>query len=175
MGDLSHVDPAAFYEWLRERVESRDCGHGTDCWVWTLWLTHKGYAYADIPTRLAGTKARVRVHRAAYEILVEPIPAELVTDHLCRNRACVNPAHIEPVTAAENTRRALCKPGSRKTSGLDRVSAQRQRWGITETHCRHGHAFTLENTLFRPNGSRRCNACLISHRRTYRERLRAMA
>jgi hypothetical protein len=47
----------------------------------------------------------IRAHRFAYELLVGPIPEGLVIDHLCRNRRCVNPAHLEPVTAEENWRR----------------------------------------------------------------------
>jgi hypothetical protein len=47
------------------------------------------------------------VHRDVYEQLVGPIPEGLVLDHLCRNRSCCNPAHLEPVTTAENVRRGL--------------------------------------------------------------------
>lgn len=69
------------------------------CWVWRGG-TVNGYGR----TSVAG-KA-VAVHRAAYEVLVGPIPEGLTLDHLCRNRACYNPAHLEPVTLSENVRRA---------------------------------------------------------------------
>lgn len=70
------------------------------CWLWTRPLSATGYASMG----LDGTK--VRAHRFAYELLVGPISKGLTIDHLCRVRHCVNPAHMEPVTQAENSRRA---------------------------------------------------------------------
>jgi hypothetical protein len=55
--------------------------------------------------------ASVSPHRFAYELLVGPIPAGLVLDHLCRNRLCVNPNHLEPVTNSENPRRGRVARG----------------------------------------------------------------
>ena len=69
------------------------------CWEWTAGLFATGYGgfqYGGRP---------VAAHRWAYEALVGPIPEGLELDHLCRNRKCVNPAHMEPVTHKENTLR----------------------------------------------------------------------
>lgn len=72
------------------------------CWLWTARPSKNGYGGIS----LGGQRApRVYAHRLAYELLVGPIPPGLVLDHLCFNKLCVNPDHLEPVTAAENTRR----------------------------------------------------------------------
>lgn len=84
-----------------------------------------------------GRLGRRGAHRASYIERVGPIPEGLVLDHLCNNPRCINPDHLEPVTDAENHRR----------------KAERQ------THCKHGHEFTPENTYIAPSGSRHCRAC----------------
>jgi hypothetical protein len=81
-------------------------------------------------------------HRVAWEHLHGPVPVGLELDHLCRNRACVRPDHMEPVTHAENMAR-----------GEVFGSAQRQR-----THCPKGHAYDEANTRH-ANGRRHCRAC----------------
>ncbi len=113
------------------------------CWLWTGALDSDGYGNVN------RSKKSVGAHRYAYELLVGPIPAGMVLDHICRNRRCVNPAHLDPVTNRENILRGegACARHARKT------------------HCVHGHEFTPENTRIRPNGSRRCVACVAAYNR----------
>lgn len=110
--------------------------NGTPCWVWTGGKTH-GYGEFHI-----GGK-NFHAHRLAYEMLVGPIPSGLDLDHLCRNRACVHPMHLEPVTRQVNLLRG---------EGLPAIRAR-------VTHCPAGHPYDLINTYNRPNGTRGCRTC----------------
>lgn len=81
---------------LRERWDVDANG----CWIWNGAISRYGYGVFN------PCHAKVeRAHRRVYQELVGPIPEGLVLDHLCRVKACVNPAHLEPVTTQENTRR----------------------------------------------------------------------
>lgn len=104
------------------------------CW---LWLAHTAAGYGRF--RLSNPRRIEGAHRVAYELLIGPIPEGLDIDHLCRNRSCVNPAHLEPVTRGENVRR-----GAR---------------GRLVTHCPQGHAYDEPNTYVDPQGLRHCRAC----------------
>ena len=73
------------------------------CWQWTASRDRDGYGRFLVGKNL-------HAHRLAYETLVGPIPDGLESDHLCRNRPCVCPAHIEPVTHAVNKQRGVCAP-----------------------------------------------------------------
>lgn len=105
------------------------------CWLWTA-MTYRGYGRFQI-----GRKA-MQSHRVGYELVRGPIPAGLELDHLCREHACVNPAHLEAVTHQENVARGNVGRANRR-----------------KTHCAHRHPFTPENTYVAPNGERRCHAC----------------
>lgn len=85
-----------------QRFEShvqRDGANG--CWLWTAYVRPNGYGRFMV----AAGKAEY-AHRFAYELWVGPIPAGMCLDHRCRNRRCVNPAHLEPVTQLENLLRS---------------------------------------------------------------------
>lgn len=124
-------------ERLWSQVESTPLG----CWMWTGSTDTHGYGRMKIDGRYQPT------HRVAYELLVGPIPNGLVIDHLCRNRACLNPAHVEPVANAENVLRGV-GPTARNAS---------------KTHCVNGHEFTVETTIIRGSGPRAgrraCRTC----------------
>lgn len=82
------------------------------CWIWT-GNVHPTTGYGHFVRKGVRTPL---AHRASYELLVGPIPTGLQIDHLCMVKACVNPAHLEPVTPAENTRRARAASAIRRTS-----------------------------------------------------------
>ena len=110
-----------------------------DCWVWTGGLNGVGYGqfYVGGP----GT-GKAYAHRWSYEFHIGPIPDGLHLDHLCRNRACVNPWHLEPVSVRENLLRG------EGPSALHAV----------KTHCPAGHPYSGEN-LRVTNGARHCREC----------------
>lgn len=112
-----------------------------DCWVWTA---AKASGYGRFNT---GGNRLVLAHRYAYEGMVTAVPEGLDLDHLCRNRACVNPYHLDPVTRSVNLSRGA---GPR----------QKRAWSADRTHCGRGHELTAENTYSPPGrGGRYCRQC----------------
>lgn len=103
-----------------------------ECWVWT-GATRGGYGRVKLST-LGQT---VSTHRLSYEHHVGPIPDGKVLDHLCRNRACMNPAHLEPVTHQENIRRG--EAGKRKQTEREkarRAAALRKHYSDPENRAK---------------------------------------
>ena len=123
------------------------------CWLWTGSRTATGYGTFTLRTGVARS-----AHRYAYEVMVGSIPEGLELDHLCRVRHCVNPDHLEPVTHAENMRRAV------SPRGLDN-------WNGAKTHCPNGHPYNGAN-LYEYRGRRYCKACRREQVRTSRTRMR---
>lgn len=114
-------------------------GSESDCWEWRAARSRSGYGLFRVGG--AGTSP-VNAYLVAYEIMVGAIPDGAFLDHLCRNRLCVNPSHLEPVTPRVNTLRGV-GPTARNAA---------------RTHCHRGHAFTPENTIVHPLG-RNCREC----------------
>lgn len=101
-----------------------DCPNG--CWEWQLRLNDGGYGLFSV----YGGAGPVLAHRLALHVAGRPVPEDMTVDHLCRNRRCINPDHLDIVTRGVNSLRG---------DGYYAVNARK-------SHCAHGHEFTDENT-----------------------------
>lgn len=135
---------------LPDRIETK-IRRSESCWDWKPGIP---------PSSRYGSvwwKGRMRpAHRVVFELLRHPVPDGLELDHVCKNRACVNPDHLEPVTHRENMVRYL-----------------RQRYAA-QTHCKRGHKLTLENLVKRKpyEGKKAQRTCKACHREREKKRRR---
>lgn len=134
-GGYAATDPQVRFWRFVERTDG--------CWLWRGALSTAGYGVFGAE-RVEGKNRYALAHRFAFELLVDRIPDGLTLDHLCRVRACVNPAHLEPVDQRTNTLRGLA-PSARNA---------------IKTECDHGHPFNTDNTRVDPQtGQRSCWTC----------------
>ena len=124
----SRIDPIIRFWAKVQKVES-------GCWLWLAQHNKRGYSVFALHHGHP-----FFAHRYSYQLHKGQIPQHLQLDHLCRNRGCVNPDHLEPVTGRENLRRGINTNRSK-------------------THCIKGHPYDLANTYFRLNGQRGCRRC----------------
>lgn len=134
---------------MRKSAEDRFMSHVEKteaCWNWTGSIS---LGYGKFGVNENGKWKSVWTHRFSYEMFKGPIPENLHIDHLCRNRKCVNPDHLEAVTQKINLLRGVGSPA---------VNA-------VKTHCKWGHEFTDDNIYKDTNGK----GCLTCKRRRKKE------
>lgn len=124
------------------------------CWIWQACLTSRGYGRFNVGA--SGGCRIVFAHRFSYELLVGPIPKGLELDHVCRNKSCVNPRHLKPVTHRQN----LTAPGSQ-------VGIPSGQLKLSKTHCPSGHELSGDNVRLDKNGHRKCKTCLRDRNRNW--------
>lgn len=142
---LKTLMPTRVQGTLEERFWAKVDAEGI-CWEWTANLTDDGYGKIKVDGKMRSS------HRVAWEMLVGPIPETMQLDHLCRNRACCNPDHLEVVTSREN-----CLRGRVAMRGLN-----------LKTHCKNEHEYTPENTYvykYKGKVKRGCRTCRRAYER----------
>ena len=120
----------------------------TGCWLWSGTIANTGYGQVWVMGR------RFSAHRFFYQSHVGPINSSQVVDHLCRNRSCVNPAHMELVTNKENILRGISP------------SAENAR----KTECKRGHKLEGDSVYLYMGKVRMCRLCRVEATKRWREK-----
>lgn len=135
--------PSVLYRLFSGMSVSKD-----KCWVWSRAPGPSGYGSFR-------WRGNMRPYKVTYELLIGPVPRGLELDHLCRNKLCCNPDHLEPVTHKENILRGQ-SPAA--------INAKK-------THCPSGHKYSKENTIVLFNSKktkiRRCRTCAQAYQRKW--------
>ncbi len=124
-----------------------------ECWEWTDTPARNGYGILKVNYK------RILAHRLSYMLHYGAIPKGLMVRHVCDNRLCVRPEHLELGTALDNMR--------------DKIDRGRAHW-LTVTHCPKKHPYSGENLVGKP-GARRCRTCKNATQRAYTARKRQKA
>jgi hypothetical protein len=132
-----------------ERITRNVLVNANGCWVWTKYRDRNGYGRLYVGNRV------VLAHRFAYEAFIGPVPNGLPLDHLCRNRACCNPRHADPVPQVQNLHRS--------PETVNTINA-------AKTACPRDHPYDSVNTYVDSTGARHCRACRSDANRRYRDR-----
>ncbi|MGW0052081.1 HNH endonuclease signature motif containing protein [Nocardia nova] len=146
----AHGTPTPVRKTVEQRFREKYVVSESGCWIWTACLDREGYGQFGVGR---GHRA---AHRVSFELHRGPIPEGHELDHLCRTPACVNPAHLDPVTHTENVHRGESWSGK----------------NIRKTHCPGGHPYDRENTYLNKHGHRGCRACarIRANRRYHQSR-----
>ncbi len=141
--------------WQKVRVAN------SGCWEWVAYCDKDGYGKYSLAS--VSSVCGRGVHRITYHHFIARIPEGMQIDHLCRNRRCCNPEHLEAVTVGENVNRSL-----------NYIALNRRK-----THCPQGHAYVGDNLVIKINRhgteSRVCKKCRNDQAREYQRHRRAAA
>lgn len=151
-----HTTSSVHQDTLQRKAEDRFWAYvafGEGCWEWTGARNPTGYGHSGIKRIERSGYA----HRLAYTLVVGPIPEGMTLDHLCRNRGCVRPGHLEAVTHRENVLRSPIAPAA--------INARK-------THCPKGHPYAGYNLMVMRSG-RACRTCRNEQARRYYAKRRA--
>lgn len=153
-----HEIDLTFSQFLRFLKKIEDYSDPSKCWAWKSSRNGNGYGYIVINHSTHRYGTHLLAHRVSYSVLIGKIPEGFVLDHLCRNHACVNPWHLEPVKQKENTLRG-------DTGKHHKI----------KTGCPKGHEYTPENTYLNGLGGRFCRKCAIERARLHKQKKRLHA
>lgn len=150
MPTISDASPISLQEW-ETRVAPRIAVAENGCWEWTHTKLPHGYGRVRI------NGPQYYTHRLAVEVWKGPIPVGFEVDHLCRNRSCCNPDHLEAVPQRTNILRST------------NFAAEK----FAQSSCINGHEFDAINTYIAPNGTRKCRECRRVARNNSYHRIKA--